>query len=388
MFLRLLKLPKQHSFFLFGPRGTGKSTLIKNVLPAKESYTLDLLDYELSSRLNLNPAEFKQIMAAIDPKIKWIIIDEIQKIPALLDEVHRLIEKGKKWKFALTGSSARKLKQGQANLLAGRAFAYHLFPLTSVELLESFHLDTALQYGTLPYLSALPATNDKVTYLKTYAQTYLKEEILSEGIIRNLQAFRNFLPLAAQSNGHVLSWNNFAKEVGIDAKTIRSYFEILEDTMIGFILPAYQRSLRKRQKTHPKFYFFDTGVKRALANELSLPLVSKTSEYGRAFEHFWICEIKRMNEYLQKDYVFSYFATNDVEIDLLIETPQKEIILVEFKSTRQVKDFELKPLLKLCEELPRARAVCISNEPRKRKIGSVLICPWQEALKELGLYHS
>lgn len=385
MFQRCISIPKNHSFFLFGPRGVGKSTLLRRMLSSDRTYYFDLLDYDLESRLIQRPREFSQILEALPSGIQWVVLDEVQKVPFLLDEVHRYIELKPQLHFALTGSSARKLKRGQANLLAGRAFTYSLYPLCSTELGRHFDLDEALQFGTLPKIYSLKSPVEKKQFLRSYAQTYLKEEIQMEGLSRNLPAFQRLLPIAASENGQILSWSNFSQDTGIDAKTVRSYYGIMEDTLIGFFLPAYARSLRKRQKKHPKFYLFDTGVKRALANELNLPLVPGTAEYGRAFEHFWILEIVRHNSYRQTDFSLSYFATHDVEIDLVIERPGRPILLVEIKSAERVKDAWLRPLHALAGELKNCEALCICREPRKRKVGKVLICPWQDALTEIGL---
>lgn len=384
MFPRILN-PHNRSLFLFGPRGTGKSTFLKSWLPESKTQVFDLLDFELEQKILQSPGYFGQQIASLPPTVEWVLVDEVQKAPFLLNEVHRQIELNKKRKFALTGSSTRKLRRGKANLLAGRAYVYHLYPLTIEELGDRFDLNQALQYGTLPEIFSMEDGPQKQTFLKTYAQTYLQEEIQMEGIVRNLMSFRQFLPLAARDNGQILSWSNFAQDVGIDAKTVQSYFGILEDTLVGFLLPAYRRSLRKRQRTHPKFYFFDSGLKRALANELSLGLLPGTSEYGRAFEHFWILEIMRMNDYRGKDFSFSYFATNDVEIDLVVERPGAPLLLVEFKSSESVRDNELRGLNTLANDIKNCEALCVSREPRKRKHDKVLVCPWQEALKEIGL---
>lgn len=385
MFPRLLQLPKNHSFFLFGPRGTGKTTLLAERLPAGAAYTFDLLDYDLETRLFNNPKEFSGIIETLPSSVSWIVVDEVQRLPFLLNEVHRQIEKNPRRYFALTGSSARKLKRGQANLLAGRAFTYALAPLTTLELGGSFDLGQALAFGTLPKVFAFDQPEDKKNYLRAYAQTYLKEEIQMEGLVRRLPAFRKFLPLAALENGQVLSWSNFAQDVGIDSKTVRSYFEILEDTLIGFLLPAYHRSLRKRQKTHPKFYLFDPGVKRALANQLNFEPSPGTDEYGRAFEHFWIAEIARLNAYQQRDFTLSYFATHDVEIDLVIERPGRPPLFLEIKSSEHVRDSELRPVAAVVREVEGCAGLVLCREPKKRKSGPVLICPWQEALETLGL---
>lgn len=385
MFRRILQFSSQHSFFLFGPRGVGKTTLLKDQLPKNRTHVVDLLNYELENALLHHPAQFAQLLEALPASVDWVVVDEIQKLPFLLDEVHRQIEKNPKRHFALTGSSARKLRRGTANLLAGRAFTYSLGPLTSIELGKVFDLNEALSHGTLPHLWSLSSAAEKNRYLRTYAQTYLQEEIQMEGLVRNLPGFRRFLPLAATANGQELAWSNFAQDIGVDAKTIRSYFEILEDTLIGCMLPAWRRSLRKRQKTHPKFYFFDTGVKRALAGQLTVTLQPGTDEYGRAFEHFWITEIMRMNAYREADYVLSYFATPDIEIDLIIERPGAETFLVEFKSAERVRDSDLRALATVAGELRDSRAICICRESRQRKVNDVLVCPWQDALTVLGL---
>ncbi len=386
MIPRILKIPQNHSFFLFGPRGVGKTTLLNSLLPQNRTFIIDLLDYETVLRFHQHPRAFTETLAALPKDTQWVFIDEVQKLPQLLDEVHRQIEQNSARHFALTGSSARKLKRGQANLLAGRAFTYTLAPFTSLELGERFNLDDALQFGTLPKTLALEDPEEKKMFLRSYAHTYIQEEVQSEGIIRNLSGFHRFVPLAGAENGNILSWSNMAQDVGVNAKTIRAYFEILEDILLGFFLPAYRRSLRKRQKAHPKFYLFDPGVQRALANELTQPLVPGTSAYGRAFEHFWILEIMRLSTHRRNDWNFSYFATHDIEIDLVIERPAKPLLFVEIKSADYVKDKELKPLKTLLNDIDNSEGICICRETRKRRLSPrLLVCPWQEALDELNL---
>lgn len=383
MFSRSILLPEDNSFFLFGPRGVGKTTLLQERLPRNSTLMLNLLDYELESSLLRRPQNFSEIIEALPKKTKWVFIDEVQKLPFLLDEVHRHIEKNKNLHFALTGSSARKLKHGQANLLAGRAFTYHLAPLTMQELGGNFDLHIALSFGTLPRCITLAQEEGKKNFLRSYADTYLKEEIQSEGAVRRLPEFRQFLAVAGALNGQILSWSNVAQDVGISAQTVRSYFSILEDTLVGFLLPAFHRSLRKRQKKHPKFYWFDPGVARAIAGQLTVPLHPGTVEYGRAFEHFLILEIIRVNSYRAKDFRFSYFATHDIEIDLVIERPGKSLLFIEIKSTERIKDHMLRPLLSFMKDIKQGECILICREPRKRKIGNILICPWQESLQEI-----
>ena len=382
MFLRSLNLPKKHSFFLFGPRGVGKSTWLQQIEPLHNAHWFNFLDADLEHKIILNPSLFGEMIDCLPDSVSWVVVDEVQKIPFVLDEVHRQIEKNKKRFFALTGSSARKLKRGKANLLAGRAFSYHLHPLTFSELGKSFDLKEAMSFGTLPKIFSFEDDSEsKKDFLRAYALTYLKEEIQMEGLVRDLTAFRRFLPLAAQENGQILSYTNFARDVGIDSKTIRSYFEILEDTWLGFTLPAYTRALRKRQVTHPKFYFFDPGVKRALSGELNIELREGTSEYGRAFEHLMLLEIFRYNDYAKKDFRFSYFATNDVEIDLVVERPGKPILFVEFKSSSQVKEKELRTLQTIVGEIKNAEGLCISRDAVPRKVGNIIVSPYQQALE-------
>lgn len=385
MIPRILTLPPRHSFFLFGPRGVGKTTLLTVQLPKEKTFVIDLLDFDTESRLIRRPREFSEMLAALPSAITWIVIDEVQKVPFLLDEVHRHIEANPNRFFALTGSSARKLKRGQANLLAGRAFTYHLAPLTSVELGDRFDLHRALTVGTLPKAWTLTSTEEQYLFLRSYASTYVKEEIQNEGVVRQLDGFRRLLPLVGAENGMVLSWKNIAQEVGISEKTVRSYYEILEDTLLGFFLPAFRRSIRKRQRTHPKFYLFDSGVKRALAHELQVPLIPGTDAYGRAFEHFWILEFMRIAAYRQSDYRFSYFATHDVEIDLVVERPNAPLLFVEIKSAEHVRDATLRPLRSVVESVPGSQGICICREPRKRALGTILVCPWQEAVQAVGL---
>ena len=228
---------------------------------------MDLLDSSVKERFLRNPSEFYAIVQAFPPETRHVVIDEIQKVPKLLDEVHRLIEETDKI-FILTGSSAQKLKHGGANLLAGRAFVYHLFSLSCFELKDQFNLDQALRWGTLPKIFSLKEDAEKNEFLRAYSDTYLKEEIWNEQVIRKLQPFRRFLEVAAQCNGKIINYAHIARDVGVDGKTIKEYFCILEDTMIGFFLEPFHHSFRKRLVEKPKFYFFDPGVVRSLARGL------------------------------------------------------------------------------------------------------------------------
>ncbi len=381
MFSRLLKDPG-HSFFLFGPRGVGKTTWIAQTLPKSKTWTLDLLDRENEIRYTNNPRAFAQVLAGLAPDIEWVVVDEVQKVPFILDEVHRYMNGNGPLKFCLTGSSARKLKRGKANLLAGRAFSMTMGPLTSVELGADFDLESILAFGSLPS-AILFSVPQKTRYLRTYTHTYLKEEIQVEGAVRKLPSFTKFLELAAHENGNILNFSNLSREIGIDIKTCQSYFQILEDTLLGFYIPAWTKSVRKQQLSHPKFYLFDTGVTRALTQQLSLPILPKTTEYGRAFEQFWVTELMRMNDYRETDFRFYYLATHSMEIDLVIERPGKPVLFIEFKSSEFIQIRDIKPLISIVKDVDGSQGICLCKEPQKRIVDGVLICPWQEALQEI-----
>lgn len=383
MYPRLLKLPKKHSLFLFGPRNTGKSTLIEAQFPITHTQRFDLLDTALQAKFLENPEELFHIVSNLPPKITHIVIDEVQKAPKLLDVVQRLMKKKDKF-FILSGSSARKLKRGGANLLAGRAFVYHLYPLTFVEIGKDFNLDVALNWGTLPEIMSLPADNERFELLTAYAHTYLKEEIWEEQIIKTLAPFRKFLEVAAQSNGKIINFSNIAKEVGVDDKTIKAYFEILEDTLIGFFLEPYYNSVRKQVSGKPKFYLVDTGLTRALARQLEIPLTPGTHAYGNAFEHYIITEIIRLASYLRHQYQFSYLRTvSDVEVDLIIERPGKSTLYIEIKSTNYVTPEMLTHFKKIAEDAGNVEAICLSNDPYAKKFDTVLALPWQAGIKKI-----
>ena len=379
---RQLPLPTDYSFFLFGPRNTGKSTLLEQTYTGGYVLTISLLNTEILSILEKNPHRLVGMIEAI-PHLAWVVIDEIQYVPGLLNEVHFLMEKHPTIKFALTGSSARKLKRGQANLLAGRAFSFFLHPLTYSELGDRFELQSILEYGSLPKLFSLQTDSSKQRFLKSYAETYLKEEIQAEGAIRNLKGFKHFLEIAARENGNCLNFSNIASDVGIDAKTVKSYFQILEDTLLGFLLPAYHRSLRQRQKTHPKFYFFDIGVTRALSGTLAGSLHPESTEYGRVFEQFVILEIIRANDYLEKGYRFSYLASPSMEVDLVIERPGKETLFLEIKSRRDIMPKHVQTLENIIKNTPNSKGICVCQEPVKRVLNDMVICPFTELISEV-----
>jgi predicted AAA+ superfamily ATPase len=272
------------------------------------------------------------------------------------------------------------------NLLAGRAFVYHLFPFTTAELGSSFDLETALSFGTLPGLLELATPEEKTDFLRAYALTYLKEEVWGEHLVRNLDPFRAFVEVAAQCNGELINYARIARDVGVDTKTVQSYFQILEDTLLAYTLEPFHRSVRKRQSQAPRFYLFDTGVCRALSRSLNIPLKAGTYAYGRAFEHFVVTEALRRNDYLKNDFRFSYLRTKDgAEIDLVIERPGQPTALVEIKSSPRVDPTDTRHLRAFCRDVPDSTAMCLSREPIPRIANDVRIVPWEQGLNELGL---
>jgi predicted AAA+ superfamily ATPase len=382
---RLIRLPESNSFFLFGPRGTGKTTLLHEKFDAAGGVYIDLLDPTVEDVFARDPRELQYRVDALSGRPAKVVIDEIQKVPKLLDLVHKLIEETPH-QFVLTGSSARKLKRGVSDLLAGRAFVFHLFALTSVELRSDFDLNSALRWGTLPKIFSLSTEEDRAAFLRAYALTYLQQEIKAEQIVRNLDPFRQFLEVAAQCNGRIINYSRIARDVGVDTKTVQSYFTILEDTLIGTILPAYHSSVRKRQNANPKFYFFDTGVKRALQRLLTIPLVERTYEFGAAFEHFVINEIMRLGAYRCPDWQFSYLRTkDDAEIDLIIDRPGAPTALIEIKSTETIRQGDTTTLARFADDFKNSECFCFSRDPNHKKIGPVTCVHWQDGLGGIGL---
>ncbi len=379
MVSRILPFPKQ-SFFLFGPRGVGKTTYLENQITKKTLY-IDLLDADSEESYSRSPDLLFQIISEDPKKYSVVIIDEIQKIPKLLDIVHKSIFKYKHIQFILTGSSARKLKRGLANLLAGRAFSIYLHPFCYLEL-EKKELVDLLSWGGLPQIYSYDNDKDKIRYLKTYTQTYLKEEIQVEQLVRNMTTFRQFLDFATQMNGEITNFSNIAKKSAVDETTISRYFEILVDTMVGFYLEPFEQSVRKRQAQKPKFYLFDTGVVRSLNQSASSKLIIGSSEYGKLFEQFIICEIRKLNDYFETDYRFFYLRTKDnVEVDLIIQKRPNQFLYIEIKSTNQVLDEDLKSLNSLAGENERW-IICTEKAARKHMTG-VRVLPWKVALREL-----
>lgn len=308
---RLLRRPER-SFFLFGPRGTGKSTWLRQVLP--DAVNLDLLDASLFLELLRDPHRL-EAMVGDRARGQWVVLDEIQKVPALLDEVHRLIER-RRWRFALCGSSARKLRRGGANLLAGRASTLSMESFSAAELGEDFDLDFALEWGLLPFVLEEPDAPADI--LAAYVNTYLKEELQAEGLIRRVPPFVRFLAVAGQISGQVVNATNIARESRVARSTVDTYFSILSDTLVGHMLSAWRPGLKVRERTHPKFFWFDPGVARAAAGLLRDP--TDRLWQGAALETLIYHELRVYNETSRRHRPISYYRTPaGVEVDFVIE---------------------------------------------------------------------
>ena len=376
-----------NSFFIFGARGTGKTSLLREIFagdPAAEILRHDLLDPETEERLALNPALLRSEIKLKRPS--WVIIDEIQKLPGLLNVVHSIIEDPDipNIHFALTGSSARKLKREGINLLAGRAFVYHLFPLTHLEIGKDFDLNEALHWGTLPKVTVLDGKREKTSFLRAYANTYLKEEIWAEHLVDKLDPFRRFLPICAQMSGEILNYSTIARDVGVHDKTIKTYYQILEDTLVGFFLEPFHHSLRKRQKKSAKFFLFDTGITRSLQGNLSIELVKGSFDYGKAFEQWLIGEFHRLSSYQEDDAKFSYLDTGNAEIDLIIERPGARTALIEIKSRSRTTLADAKHLIGLRQDFASADCFVLSQDKVQRVEDGVYFLPWDEGIMRLG----
>ena len=343
---------------------------------------INLLEASAENRFARNPDSLIAITKALSKTQTHIVIDEIQKLPKLLDIVHHLIETTDKH-FILTGSSAKRLKKGGANLLAGRALLFNLYPFTFIELGEQFNLLHALHYGMLPKTFEFTTDLDKQLFLESYTNLYLKEEIWAEKWIRELEPFRYFLEIAAQANGSIINFSNIARDVGVSDAVVKDYFSILEDILIGYFLQPFQHSFRKRLSKKPKFYYFDTGVARTLKGLIEIPLSEKTNAYGQAFEHFIINQCMQLARYCHRNYRFSYLSTkDDAEIDLVVERPGEKILFIEIKSANNVEERHLTTLKTLANDFGDCEAICLSRDPYPKQFGNITIYPWEMGIKK------
>ncbi len=377
MYNRILNLDftEQQTCFLWGPRQTGKSTLIRTLYPRARRY--DLLLADVYRRLIDRPELIREECLAAgldgDSQADPIVIDEVQRIPELLNEVHWLVE-NRGLRFLLCGSSARKLKRGGGNLLGGRAVRYQLHPLVYHEI-PDFSLEKALNAGLLPrhYPSARPRR-----LIQAYVGDYLREEVAAEALTRNIPAFSRFLEVAALSNGELINYNTIASECGVSAPTAKGYLQILEDTLIGSFVPAFRRRVKRRVVVAPRFYFFDIGV---VAHLTGRGHVQPGSElFGRAFEHFIFMEVSAYSSYSGTFFPVSYWRTSSGhEVDFIFED-----VALEVKSTPRIQDRHLKGIRAYKEEFNLARHIVVSREPAPRRTADgILILPWRDFLDRL-----
>jgi predicted AAA+ superfamily ATPase len=365
--LNLEELLRQKSHFLFGPRQTGKTFLARRMLKNARFY--DLLDSSTYLTLSQNPGRIAEEVSPLD---RIVVIDEIQRIPGLLNEVHRLIEE-RGIRFLLTGSSARKLRRGGVNLLGGRARTRHLHPLTYRELKGGFDLDRAIGAGLLPsiYFSDNPGAD-----LKAYAGTYLQQEIMAEGAARNIPAFSRFLGVAAFCNATIVNFTNVANDAQVARTTVYEYFNILKDTLLLHELPAWRQSKKRKPIASSKYYFFDVGVLAALQGRKFRP---RTPEFGEAFETYLMHELICYRDYMSEEPLSYWRSTSGFEVDFIIG----DHTAIEVKAKQNLSPFDLKSLKALAEEKRLKRYVCVSMEPRRRRIGDVTVLPYTEFLEEL-----
>lgn len=378
MYPRIIKYPDNKSFFLFGPRGTGKTSWVKKQFP--DALYLDLLKSELFNDLLARPDLLEKMIPATHND--WIILDEVQRVPELLFEVHRLIE-DKRHKFILTGSSARKLRKKGVNLLGGRAVTLHMHPLTAAELGNDFDLDHSLKFGQLPcaYTEAEPKQ-----YLESYVSTYLREEIQQEGLTRNLGAFSRFLEAASFSQGSPLNISAVSRECAVDRKIVQNYFSILEDMLLSTTTKTFTRRAKRRIVAHPKFYYFDAGVYMTLRP--MGPLDRPEEAAGISFETLFLQELRAMNDYCNFGYTIHYWRTsNNIEVDFVLYG-ENGIRAFEVKRTGRIRNEDTRGLKSFLKDYPAAKAYLIYGGDRRLTDGPIEIVPITDCLKNLESYLS
>lgn len=361
MLERIFQINKEldGSIFLFGGRQTGKTTILRQQFP--NTIYFDLLDTNVRRRLQQRPVLLYETLKD-KPTATLVIIDEIPEVPELLNEVHRLIVE-RQLVFILCGSSARKLKRKGHNTLGGRALPIYLYPLVSAEI-PDFDIDRAVNYGTIPphYLARNPWR-----LLAAYIDVYLKEEIKEEALVRNLDAFQRFLEVAALTDGEIINNNNIAQECGVHATTVSSYFDILEDTLIGYRIPAYTKVMKRRLVQAPRFYYFDVGVTNYLLHRKEL--IRGSADYGHAFEHLVVQELVAYMHYRHCEEKLSYWRTyTGVEVDIIVGDAR---IAIEIKSTEEVQNRHIKNLKAFAEEHPDSKLMIVSLDVFTRQMGKI-----------------
>jgi predicted AAA+ superfamily ATPase len=367
---RLLDLPallEKKSHFLLGPRQTGKTFLIQHTL--KNARVYDLLDTSIYLALSQNPGRMAQ---ELSPKDRIVVIDEIQRLPELLNEVHRLIET-RGLRFLLTGSSARKLRRGGVNLLGGRARTKYLHPLTCKELGDRFDLRLATERGLLP---SIYFSDDPHADLQSYAGSYLQQEIVAEGATRNVPAFSRFLKVAAFCNGTIVNFTKVANDAQVARTTVYEYFEILRDTLLLFELPAWKKTKKRKPLASSKYYFFDVGVVSSLQGRR---FRLQTPEFGEALETYLMHELTCHSDYVSQEPLSYWRSTTGFEVDFIIG----DHTAIEVKSKENVSPQDLKSLRVLAEEKQLKRYLCVSLEPRARKVEGVSVLPLGDFLAAL-----
>ncbi|MEE9287252.1 MAG: DUF4143 domain-containing protein [Gammaproteobacteria bacterium] len=370
-----IDLPPRQSAFLWGARKTGKSTYLKGRFP--KSLVFDFLDTDLVLEFSKRPALLRERLAAQDKSVlkQPIILDEVQKVPHILDEVHWLIE-NKGLQFILCGSSARKLKRGQANLLGGRAWRFEMFPLVSAEV-ENLHLLRALNHGMIPshYLE-----DQYQRSLKAYATDYLKEEVFAEGLTRNIPAFSRFFEAMGYTHGQLTNYSNIARDCGVNSKTVKEYYQILEDTLLGTMIPPFKKRQRRQVISQaPKFYLFDVGVAGALT---SRHLTQERGElFGRALEHFIFMEIRAHRSFSELDYAIHFWRTKSgLEVDFVLGDGE---VAIEVKGSNRIDRSELRPLMAFRDEYRPSESLVVCNERIERVHERIRILPWRVFLRDL-----
>lgn len=368
-----IDINSRHSIFLFGPRGTGKTLWVKTHF--KDYLYFDLLNTELFNDFIANPARLEErIPKHFKP---FIVIDEVQKVPELLNEVHRLIE-SHGYRFILTGSSARSLKRKGVNLLAGRALNYTMHPLTCYELEEDFSLDAALKNGLLP---SVYQTTDPKHYLETYVSSYLREEVLQEGLARNLSQFARFLETASFSQGSILNISEIARETGIERKLVSNYFDILEDLLISYRLPVFTKRAKRRLVAHPKFYFFDSGVYRTIRPKG--PLDSPEEIDGAALETLFLAHLRAINDYYRLGYHLFYWRTsNQLEVDFVVYG-EGGLFAFEIKRSRYVNRTDLNGLKAFMNDYNVAKCFLLYGGQHEEYHDDISILPFTKGLQQL-----